>query len=220
MALCTHCGDTVTFRYINGRCIPLHSTGSCGNSSGGTFTDFTKDHHAPQSACYLTSCPICRAAVFFVRHNGGSVWLDSPLGPPWPKHGCFIDEQPNPRHPLGSAEHVSTSESKAAHGDSAGVIRYSRVMPEHASTECILETGSSGAYFLNVKNNAGYLLGRLCEINKADNTISPAYAPDLKYSISELKKTRMPHTTFCHICRAEVSLKNLKKHLTKTHNIQ
>src|SRR5260370_692225 len=41
--------------------------------------------------CYETHCPICRASVFFVRHNGGSVWFDS-LGKPWPKHGCFFDD--------------------------------------------------------------------------------------------------------------------------------
>jgi hypothetical protein len=41
--------------------------------------------------CHPTSCPICGAEVFFVRHNGGSVWFDE-LGPPWPKHACFDDE--------------------------------------------------------------------------------------------------------------------------------
>lgn len=35
-----------------------------------------------------TSCHICKADVFFIRHNGGSVWLDC-LGSPWEKHGCF-----------------------------------------------------------------------------------------------------------------------------------
>jgi len=40
-----------------------------------------------------TSCPICRAAVHFVRHNGGSVWFDS-LGQPWPKHPC-MDRAPD-----------------------------------------------------------------------------------------------------------------------------
>jgi len=29
--------------------------------------------------------------VYFVRHNGGSVWFDS-LGKPWPKHSCFFDD--------------------------------------------------------------------------------------------------------------------------------
>lgn len=40
-----------------------------------------------------SQCPVCRADVFFVRHNGGRVWFDE-LRPPWPKHGCF-DEAPS-----------------------------------------------------------------------------------------------------------------------------
>jgi len=35
-----------------------------------------------------SKCPECGAAVFFIRHNGGSVWVDE-LGWPWPKHACF-----------------------------------------------------------------------------------------------------------------------------------
>jgi hypothetical protein len=31
--------------------------------------------------------------VYWVRHNGGSVWIDE-LGPPWPKHPCF-DVEPS-----------------------------------------------------------------------------------------------------------------------------
>ena len=41
--------------------------------------------------CRPTRCPLCGAQVYFVRHNGGSVWFDD-LGPPWPKHGCFEEE--------------------------------------------------------------------------------------------------------------------------------
>lgn len=44
-----------------------------------------------EDCCWLTTCPRCGAQVFFVRHNGGSVWFDS-LGPPWPKHQCFADD--------------------------------------------------------------------------------------------------------------------------------
>lgn len=46
-----------------------------------------------------TTCPRCGAAVYFVRHNGGSVWLDD-LGYPWPKHPCFEPESKyfQPRH--------------------------------------------------------------------------------------------------------------------------
>ena len=41
--------------------------------------------------CRATTCPVCGAEVYFVRHNGGSVWFDE-LGPPWLKHGCFDDD--------------------------------------------------------------------------------------------------------------------------------
>jgi hypothetical protein len=34
--------------------------------------------------------------VFFIRHNGGSVWVDE-LGWPWPKHACF-DKPTEPTH--------------------------------------------------------------------------------------------------------------------------
>ena len=40
--------------------------------------------------CGPSRCPKCGADVFFIRHNGGSVWVDE-LGWPWPKHGCFDD---------------------------------------------------------------------------------------------------------------------------------
>lgn len=41
--------------------------------------------------CRPTSCPRCGAKVFFVRHNGGSIWFDE-LGFPWPKHASFDDD--------------------------------------------------------------------------------------------------------------------------------
>ena len=35
-----------------------------------------------------TRCRYCNAKVYFIRNNGGSVFLDD-LGWPWPKHGCY-----------------------------------------------------------------------------------------------------------------------------------
>jgi hypothetical protein len=44
-----------------------------------------------KDVCYPTKCPVkgCQP-VWFIRHNGGSVWLDK-LGWPWPKHGCIYE---------------------------------------------------------------------------------------------------------------------------------
>jgi hypothetical protein len=43
-------------------------------------------HHENSDFCRPTHCPECGEDVFFVCYNGGSVWLDPPLGWPWPKH--------------------------------------------------------------------------------------------------------------------------------------
>jgi len=55
----------------------------------------SSDHTAPsQSSCFAddfcrpTTCPHCPSQVWFIRHNGGSIYVDS-LGPPWPIHACF-----------------------------------------------------------------------------------------------------------------------------------
>jgi hypothetical protein len=38
---------------------------------------------------FETKCQYCGKAIFFVRHNDGSVFFDS-LGYPWPKHKCML----------------------------------------------------------------------------------------------------------------------------------
>jgi hypothetical protein len=59
--------------------------------------------------CNQASCPICGEGVFFVRHNGGSVWFDS-LGQPWPKHGCF--DNPPLKVADDDLQYLSTSSIK------------------------------------------------------------------------------------------------------------
>src|SRR3712207_5993757 len=80
--------------------------------SGGRRTTWKHGH---ENFCRPSKCPYCGEEVFFVRHNGGSVWFDD-LGKPWPKHGCF--EQ-------GEAEHsrqMLTRLSKGVQAPLMGVI--------------------------------------------------------------------------------------------------
>lgn len=49
-------------------------------------TVLTIYHYERADLCRPTTCPECGEEVFFIRHNGGSVWVDLPLGWPWPKH--------------------------------------------------------------------------------------------------------------------------------------
>ena len=50
-----------------------------------------------RDCCWLTRCPNCKDPVYFVRHNGGSVWFDPPLGYPWYKHECVASRRHNPQ---------------------------------------------------------------------------------------------------------------------------
>jgi hypothetical protein len=110
MATCQYCGEEIHFRNVDGRCVPIHPGG--GWSCGGTASA-APIRSSPSIFCsspdraYIvrtwptedftreTACPVCGASVFFVRHNGGSVWFDN-LGWPWPKHPC-MDSDWEPR---------------------------------------------------------------------------------------------------------------------------
>lgn len=87
MDRCRFCGDEIAFRRIDGetRVIRHHCDG--GRGSGPRVYEKHR-WSADNDFCRPTKCPNCNNPVFFVRHNGGSVWLDE-LGPPWPIHGCF-----------------------------------------------------------------------------------------------------------------------------------
>lgn len=41
--------------------------------------------------CRPAKCPMCGGKCYFIRHNGGSVWIEK-LGWPWPKHPCFENQ--------------------------------------------------------------------------------------------------------------------------------
>lgn len=91
MSNCRYCGKEIEFRYIDGQCVPLHMDGSwCdGQVSGDGGRVVNSNVHIKfDDCCRITTCPECGDDVFFIKHNGGSVWVDS-LGWPWPKHGCM-----------------------------------------------------------------------------------------------------------------------------------
>lgn len=78
---CEFCGKGLKFRMIGGATVPLHPKGS--------VCEGKKFYRAEnQNRCIPTKCPKCSKPVFFLRHNGGSVWLER-LGWPWPKHPCI-----------------------------------------------------------------------------------------------------------------------------------
>ncbi len=84
---CDKCGRPIHFRTINGRVVPIPATSRfCAECK----TEHAYDFRVEERGCWPARCPVCRESVFFIRHNGGSVWIDHPLGPPWYKHQCMI----------------------------------------------------------------------------------------------------------------------------------
>ncbi len=57
-----------------------------------TIWSYSNDYCAP------SICPECGDDVFFIRHNDGSVWVDS-LGWPWPKHPCMDTQESRENEP-------------------------------------------------------------------------------------------------------------------------
>lgn len=87
MSTCKYCGQEITFRYVDGKLTPIHLEGEwCRRDAGAQGES--------ETVCRRTGCPHCGNSVFFLRHNGGSVWLDE-LGWPWPRHACFPKFAPN-----------------------------------------------------------------------------------------------------------------------------
>ena len=72
------------WRTIGGERIPLGC--DCADGGSTSIPSAEKDGYTRE-----VFCPKCDCKVYFVRHNSGSVWLDS-LGDPWPKHPCFDDQ--------------------------------------------------------------------------------------------------------------------------------
>jgi hypothetical protein len=95
---CANCGGEIIFRYMDGRVTPIHLSGSCSSDYAGSTATGVRSAPAgfDDDFCRSTTCPQCGARVFFIRHNGGSVWVDE-LGWPWPKHGCFDTAPATPR---------------------------------------------------------------------------------------------------------------------------
>lgn len=213
MSFCSRCGGAVDFRYVSGRCIPLHRTGRC-EATGGTAITYSGYSVSHDSACFSTSCPKCKGDVFFIRHNGGSVWIDPPLGPPWTKHGCF--ESPSE----GKAQRTLASDYaiEAVHLQSSstplGIVKSTEVDYEGKSTLVEFHTGRAGHQKIKTKFNAGFLLGKLCMYSLTDKQIWALEEPQYKFAITSIKNNEM---TNCPVCDVEVTERNLEKHIRKIH---
>lgn len=143
MTYCDFCGGEIVIRRMGGRAIPIHINGSCTASASPARQGYRS--HGSDSVCRLTKCPKCNDPVLFIRHNGGSVWIEPPPGYPWQRHEKCFPRESGSGPTLASESYLGGT--SAASGESIAVV--TRVELHLRGTDTILhlqyENGSQEA---------------------------------------------------------------------------
>lgn len=225
MPICSRCGSEIEFRYIDGRCVPLHLYGGgCSGYARSEVHDYPGYRRDKESCCFLTTCPECGCEVYFIRHNGGSVWIDPPLGPPWYKHPCMDNA-------YVAAKGIRTpvvTESALANFKQRDWLIIGVVKEAEASTSkrCSLiniETGKDKNIVLLIKNNAGFLVGRLVLYDQRGKNVSWIEGDSYTFRVIARLKPRLVRPDSlaqyieCPECLDKVRTADIAEHLKRQH---
>jgi hypothetical protein len=167
MVPCNLCGELIEIRWVNGRRTPIHGFRACGGARGGVSQ--RRRFEVTESTCRLTRCEHCKRDVFFIRHNGGSVWLDPPLGYPWIKHACMYPEEVRAGRSLAL---VSLPRNKASRGLLLAVVIQAKYGLTKKSTTLQLASGEADRWSAIVKDDRQFLLGELVIIDRTARTVT------------------------------------------------
>ena len=135
-----------------------------------------------ESECRKTSCPKCRGDVYFIRHNGGSVWIEPPLGPPWERHPCF-ESADTKVHSIAPVSAELVDQLGEHEGLVTGVVRTCEVSKDRQQTIFEIVIGEDEALSILVKGGADALLGQLVIIHPADRHLYWAAEARICFSI-------------------------------------
>lgn len=185
MSICSRCGGGIRFRTMDGQVIPMGGGCSCITINPNLFNERYDRYDEPEescssSSCYATQCPECGGEVYFIKHNGGSVWLDPPLGQPWHKHGCFEfnDERlrKNYQKANGLKKTLVSMTKNSNRGDRKilGVVvsvQFRMDQYDSVKTRIILKNNNKNLELFVLGDGRG-LLGELCFYSSKNQTIS------------------------------------------------
>ena len=163
--------------------------GHAGSSTGGHWVATSEPSGSVQTygrsfsdVCHSTSCPECRQEVFFIRHNGGCVWVDPPLGWLWDKHDCFYRSRDDVSH---SAVSSLAQLSENLPNASLGLVnRLSRLQ---SSVGPRLQVGCLDGTLIAARGRAGFpyemLLGELVVISREKGILRHSRLGDFPITI-------------------------------------
>jgi len=181
--------------------------------------DYSGYRRSDESNCFLTNCPKCGRDVYFVRHNGGSVWIDPPLGPPWDKHPCLDDRTPSKvgdnliLSAYGFPKEISTDAILA-------VAKETETSFFDQSTLVRLDTGADKHFLLLVRNNAGFLAGNLI-LYEPQNRLLSIFGDSSKsfFVVAQLNPllcgSDLSKTVVCPECQSRVKRGKLESHMAQ-----
>lgn len=201
MPTCTYCGGEIVFRRVGGVTTPIHLDGGCWKTAAPqSYPTALRFDHA-HDICRRARCPICDALVFFIRHNGGSVWVND-LGWPWPKHDCF-DQAPDCRSPL----RILSERALQFPGSAGAVVTCVAFTPGVPGCTAVVTTPKAGSeqWIVNGVQNPQQLVGALV-ILSADRTML------VHADLGTLAISRR-----CPVCSVELSQQEFEAHMTNQH---
>lgn len=225
MPICSRCGSEIEFRYIDGRCVPLHLYGSgCGGSARSEVYDYAGYSRSKESSCFLTNCPECGHKVYFIRHNGGSVWIDPPLGPPWYKHPCMDNAYVAAKR-IRSPVVTESALAKFRQRDGLiiGIVKEAEASASKRCSLINIEIGKDGSLILLMKNNAGFLVGHLVLYDQRGKSVSWVENDSYTFRVIARLKPRLvrPSSLALHVecpeCTNKITVGDIPEHLKRHH---
>lgn len=224
MPICSRCGNEIEFRYIDGRCIPLHFDGGCSGSARSDVYDYAGYSRSKESSCFQTKCPECKKPVYFIRHNGGSVWIDPPLGPPWYKHPCMDKTYVAAKGIRSSAVPESAlAKFKQSEGLIIGVVTEAEAATSKRCSLITIETGKDVSIVLLTKNNAGFLVGNLVLYDQRAKSVSWVENDSYTFRVIARLKPRFIRPDLlalrieCPECNDMIATGDIAEHMKRQH---
>lgn len=159
----------VEFRRKNGRNIPIH--GARGSAQ------ICNSQRGIRATCFLTPCPRqCGRHVFFIRHNGGSIWINPPLGYPWIKHECMYQEDVRAGRSLALLPTAPNETSPRRPRLLLAIVTKANYDGKRLTT-LQLDAGKTDRWSAIVKHDRQFLLDELVIVDRSARTMARFDSP-------------------------------------------
>lgn len=170
MPNCYSCGARVEIRNVGGIVTPIHERGRCTASDSGLSDPRWCPTSFQEDFCRPTSCTYCGQRIFFIRHNGGSVWIEK-LEWPWPKHMHYYRNDGDKPSLSGFSIGMAGREMPL------GLVIWGASV-NRSSSEIFVKCHDGKIFRFLVKGHRSHLVGEVIGIDRTDKFLATASRND------------------------------------------